>query len=103
MEELQNYKEPEVIATHLGIHADFVGPDLMEGGHLTWEAWNIIVKEFPRLGLKEGVRDIFCRLCRTKPETTYDNMAGQYGQRYVEGYTVAGKQAIDMLEAMTVD
>ena len=38
-----------------------------------------------------------------KPETTYNNIAGQYGQRYVEGYTVAGKQTIDLIEGMTVD
>ena len=75
----------------------------MEGGHLTWEAWNIIVKEFPRLGLKEGVREIFCRLCRTKPATTYDNPVGQFGERYVEGFTLAGNQVIDLIEGQTVD
>ena len=75
----------------------------MEGEHLTWEAWNIVVKEFPRLGLKEGVKEVFCKLCRAKPKTTYNDTAGQYGQRYVEGYTVAGKQTIDFLEGSTVD
>ena len=75
----------------------------MEGGHLTWDAWNIVVKEFPRLGMKENVREIFCRLCRTKPKTTYDNTAGQYGQRYVEGFTLAGTQSIDLIEGKTVD
>lgn len=93
------HKEPEVIATSYGTTADFAGPDQAVGGHLTWEAWNVIVKEFPRLGMKEGVREILCGLCRTKPQTTYDNFVGQYGERYVEGYTVAGKEAIDFLEA----
>ena len=80
-----------------------MGPDLATGDHLTWDAWNVVVKDFPRLGLKEGVRDILCMLCRTKPETTYDNFAGQYGERYVEGYTLAGKQIIDVLEVKTLD
>ena len=75
----------------------------MESGHLTWEAWNIVVKEFPRLGMKEGLREVYCRVCRTKPKTTYDDAAGQYGQRYVEGYTVVGNQTVDFLEGMMVD
>ena len=75
----------------------------MEGGHLTWEAWNIVVKEFPRLGLKEGIKEIYCGFCRTKPKTTYDNTVGQYGHRYVEGFTLAGNQTIDLLEGQTVD
>lgn len=94
----QWHKEPEVIATSYGIHADFTGPDLAVGGHLTWEAWNVIVKELPRSGFKEGFREVFCGLCRTKPETTYDNVVGQYGERYVEGFSLAGKQGIDFME-----
>ena len=73
------------------------------GGHLTWEAWNVIVKELPRLGLKEGIREIMCGLCRTKPETTYDNFVGDYGERYVEGFTLTGKKVIDLIEAITPD
>ncbi|CAF9938798.1 MAG: hypothetical protein ALECFALPRED_007849 [Alectoria fallacina] len=96
------HKEPEVVATSYGITADFTGPDGAIGGHLTWEAWNVVVKELPRLGMKEGVREICCRLCRTKPETTYDNFVGQYGERYVEGYTLAGKKSIDFMEASTL-
>ena len=99
---MQWHKEPEVVATSYGITADFAGPDGAIGGHLTWEAWNVVVKELPRLGMKEGVREICCRLCRTKPETTYDNFVGQYGERYVEGYTLAGKKSIDFMEANTL-
>ena len=99
----QHHKEPEVVATSHGIHADFCGPELAFGGHLTWEEWNAIVKELPRLGLKEGLREICCRLCRTKPGTTYDNFVGQYGERFVEGFTLAGKQGIDFLEMTMLD
>ena len=51
------YKEPEVVATQLGILADFLGPDPPPGGHLTWDAWTLVVEELPRLGLKESERD----------------------------------------------
>lgn len=102
LENLQLYKEPEVVATGIGIRADFAGPPA-DGGHLTWEAWNVIIKEFPRLGMKDGIRDILCGLCRTKPETTRDNFVGDFGERYVEGYSLAGKKAIDWMEANTLD
>ena len=50
----------------------------MEGGHLTWEAWNIVVKEFPRLGFKEGIKEIFvdsaARSQRLRTITQWDSM-----------------------------
>ena len=96
------YKEPEVLATSNGIHADFVGPERAFGGHLTWQEYHTVIEELPRLGLKESVRETFCELCRTKPETTYDNMTGQYGERLVEGYSLAGHQQIDLIENLTL-
>ena len=94
------HKEPEVVATSYGINADFAGPDRAVGGHLSWDEWDVVVKEVPRLGLTQGVREICCRLCREKPDTTYGNFAGQYGERYVEGYTMRGKRSIDFIEAV---
>ncbi|KAL8785758.1 MAG: hypothetical protein Q9195_008501 [Heterodermia aff. obscurata] len=96
------YKEPEVLATSHGIRADFVGPERAFGGHLTWQEYNIIVEELPRLGFKESVRGILCDLCKTKPETTYDNVTGQYGERFVEGFSLAGHQQIDLIEDYTL-
>ena len=96
------YKEPEVLATSSGINADFVGPERAFGGHLTWQEYHTVIEELPRLGLKESVRETFCELCRTKPETTYDNTTGQYGERFVEGYSLAGHQQIDLIENLTL-
>ena len=96
------YKEPEVIATSCGIYADFVGPERAFGGHLTWQEYKTIIEELPRLGVKEGLREAMCKLCRTKPETTYDNIAGQYGERFVEGYSLAGHRQVDLLEGYTL-
>ena len=92
------HKEPEVAATNYGINADFVGPDKAKGGYLTWDQWKLVTNDFPRLGMHQGVREILCRLCRTKPETTYDNMVSHFGEKYVEGYSVEGKRFIDRLE-----
>ena len=96
------YKEPEVLATSSGINADFVGPERAFGGHLTWQEYHTVIEELPRLGLKESVRETFCEFCRTKPETTYDNITGQYGERFVEGYSLAGHQQIDLIETLTL-
>ena len=64
-QELSN--RPEVRSTSYGINADFVGPDLAVGGHLTWDQWNVIVEELPRLNLRANFREKYCNLCRIKP------------------------------------
>lgn len=97
------HKEPEVVATSLGIKADFSGPDGEPEGMLTWDEYEAVVKEVPRLGMKEGMREIMCYLCKTKPQTTYDNFVGQFGVKYVDGYNLEGKQTIDFMEASTLD
>ncbi|MCJ1479871.1 hypothetical protein MMC06_000025 [Schaereria dolodes] len=89
------YKEVEVVATSRGIGADFVGPPRAYRGLLTWEEYNGVVAEFPRLGLKQGVVDALCHLCKTKPETTYDNFIGLYGEKYLPGFSLKGKRGID--------
>lgn len=98
---IASYKEAEVDVTHRGILSDFLGPD-MSSGQLTWEEWNAVVEEYPRSGFKEGVREIMCGLCRNKPETTYDNFVAGFGERFVDGYSSAGKQVVDMIETMTL-
>lgn len=95
-------RNPRLLATSYGINADFAGPHRAIGGHLTWDTLNVVVRGLPRLRMKEDVREICCRLCRTEPETTYDNFVGQYGERYVEGYTLAGTKDIDFMVASTL-
>ena len=57
------HKEPKIVATSYGINAVSARPDRATGSILTWGHWQIVNKEFPRLGLKDGVKDIICRLC----------------------------------------
>jgi hypothetical protein len=93
------YKEPEVVSCWLGILADFTGPDNSPEGSLTWAEYDGIVKEYPRLKLVTGVKEIFCGFCKTKPETTYDNLVGSFGEKYVDGYSLEGHMAVDIFEA----
>jgi hypothetical protein len=91
------FKEPEVASSCAGIMADVVGPKMSIGGLLSKEQYDEVVKEVPLLGIKDGIKDVICGLCRTKPETTYDNFIGDFGEVYVEGYTRVGKRAVDLL------
>ena len=36
--------------------------------------------------MKRRFTDSICRIVKTKPETTYDNFAGDFGERFVPGY-----------------
>ena len=46
-----------------------------------------ILAAFPRLDMEQGFTDSVCRIVKTKPETTYDNFARDFGERFVPGYT----------------
>jgi hypothetical protein len=97
------YKEPEVQACSYGIWADFQGPDRVPNGLLTWDEYNVVVQELPRLGLMKGLKEVMCHLCRTKPQTTYDNTVGEWGDKYVEGYSRKGKLTQDLLDTCNLD
>ncbi|KAL8687766.1 MAG: hypothetical protein Q9218_006153 [Villophora microphyllina] len=93
------HKEPEVVATSYGIRTDFAGVHGVPNGALSQKEYDAIVKEVPRLGMKDDFKEVMCALCRTKPQTTYDNIVGDWGEKYVEGYTRVGNRTIDRLEA----
>jgi hypothetical protein len=76
------YKEAEValctagIGVEFGFQYDRIPPDEMKS----------ILAAFPRLEMKRRFTDSVCRIVRSKPETTYDNFAGDFGRRFVPGY-----------------
>ncbi|KAI6907392.1 hypothetical protein KC318_g7795 [Hortaea werneckii] len=99
------HKEPECQACSYGIWADFQGPDRVPGGVFTWDEYNKVIKEFPRLGLMRGLKENMLHLCKTKPDTTYDNTVGEWGDRYLqgEGYSREGKLTQNLLETCDLD
>jgi hypothetical protein len=76
------HKEPEValctagIGVEFGFQYDRIPPDEMKG----------ILAAFPRLEMKRRFTDSVCHIVKAKPETTYDNFAGDFGERFVPGY-----------------
>ncbi|KAF8918349.1 hypothetical protein CPB85DRAFT_1430529 [Mucidula mucida] len=97
------HKEPLVGLASLGIFSDFLGPNnakvlKLSKEVLTPDEWRAVEKVFPYMHEGKGIRDIFCGLCLHKPETTYDNFVSEYGVKYLPGFSVEGKQAIDIAE-----
>ena len=76
------YKEAEValctagIGVEFGFQYDRIPPNEMKS----------ILDAFPRLAMKQRFKDSVCRVVKAKPETTYDNFAGDFGERFVPGY-----------------
>ncbi|KAJ0419912.1 hypothetical protein BJY00DRAFT_313615 [Aspergillus carlsbadensis] len=91
-----HHKEGEVALCQMGITADFLGYK-MPGGVISREEYEAVVKEFPLLDFKEEFKRLMCGLCVHKPETTYDNYVRDFGERFVEGYTMEGKTMVDVL------
>jgi hypothetical protein len=77
------YKQPEVALATAGIALDAVGVQYDELPASEIEA---ILVEFPRLGLKDGFVRCFTHIAKTCPETTYDNIVRDFGERFVPGY-----------------
>lgn len=77
------YKEPEIALATMGIGVDWGGWGFEA---LTETEVAAIVKEFPRLGMKQQFTRAVCRIVETWPATTYDNFARDFGERFVPGY-----------------
>ena len=86
------HKEPEVLAVALGISADFLSRDPPFTLFITDEEHKEIVDAFPRVEFAANLLNIMCRLCRDKPETTFDSMVGGYGCVYGTDGKGAGKE-----------
>jgi hypothetical protein len=76
------HKEAEVALCTAGIGVEFG----FQYDRLPPQEMKSILDEFPRLEMKRRFKDSVCRIVETKPETTYDNFAGDFGQRFVPGY-----------------
>ena len=86
------YKETEVALCTAGIGLDW--------GGWGYEALNDtrveeIVDAFPRLEMKQRFARDVCAIVETRPDTTYDNFARDFGERFVPGYK--RPSAVDLL------
>ncbi len=86
------HKEIEVSLCTIGIALDWGGL-----GYETLPASLIeqVVDAFPRLDMKQRFARAVCRIVETRPATTYDNFARDFGERLVPGYKPPS--AVDLL------
>ena len=78
------YKQGEVALCTMGIGLDWggFGYDTLPESQVT-----TIVEAFPRLQMKKQFTHDVCRIVESRPDTTYDNFARDFGERFVPGYT----------------
>jgi HD domain-containing protein len=88
------YKETEVRLCTLGIGLDWGGWGYES---LAREQIGTIVDAYPRLQMKQQFSRAVCRLCETRPATTYDNFARDFGERFVPSYRAPS--TVDLLFA----
>jgi hypothetical protein len=77
------YKEAEVALSTTGICLDVVG---LKYEVIPSAEMARILAEFPRLCMKEKMTQCFCHIAKKHPETTYDNFARDFGERFIAGY-----------------
>lgn len=77
------HKEAEVALSTAGIGLDYGGPQY---DRISRDEMTGILAAFPRLDMKRCFTDSVCSIARAKPETTYDNFARDFGERFVPGY-----------------
>jgi len=77
------HKETEVSLCTAGIGLDWGG-----FGYESLSASRIaeVLDAFPRLDMKQRFAQAVCRVVKTRPTTTYDNFAADFGERFVAGY-----------------
>lgn len=77
------YKEAEVALCTAGIGLDWAG---IGYDALTEAQMAAILDAFPRLDMKRQFARATCRIVEARPDTTYDNFARDFGERFVPGY-----------------
>jgi hypothetical protein len=77
------YKEAEVALCTAGTALDFGGPQYDQ---IPQDEMRSVLAAFPRLDMKRRFTDSVCHIVKTRLETTYDNFARDFGERFVAGY-----------------
>lgn len=77
------FKEPEVALSTAGTALDWAG---LGSERLDNAQVDQIVSAFPRLDMKKQFTRAVCGLVVARPESSYDNFARDFGERFVPGY-----------------
>jgi len=77
------HKETEIALCTAGIGLDWGGWGYEALGHDEIAA---ILDAFPRLEMKQRFTRAVCSIVETRPQTTHDNFARDFGERFVPGY-----------------
>lgn len=77
------YKKGDVALCTMGIGLDWggFGYELLPAAQVA-----AIVDAYPRLEMKQRFTRDVCRIVQTRPDTTYDNFARDFAERFVPGY-----------------
>lgn len=86
------YKEVEVALSQRGVGVDWGG---WEHEAIAPARMAAILAEFPRLDMKRCFSQAVCGIAHARPETTWDNFARDFGERFVPGYRAPS--AVDAL------
>ncbi len=80
----------------IGLHKETEVALCTQGIGLDWGGWGYdalgreqiaaIIEAYPRLDMKQQFTHAVCGIVESRPETTYDNFARDFGERYVPGY-----------------
>lgn len=78
------------------LHKEVEAALCARGVGIDWGGWGAdaipeatmarILAEFPRLGMKHRFARAVCHVAETRPATTYDNFARDFGERFVPDY-----------------
>jgi len=77
------HKEAEVALCSAGTVLDWSGQGAEK---LTDDQLGAILDAYPRLEMKQRFTDAVCGIVKTRPDTTYDNFARDFGERFVPAY-----------------
>jgi hypothetical protein len=88
------------------LHKETEAAMCVSGVGLDWGGWGYdsvakdriaeIVAAFPRLEMKRQFTRAVCHLAETRPETTFDNFARDFGERFVPNY-----KPVSMVDLLT--
>lgn len=77
------HKEAEVALCSSGTILDWSGQG---ADKLTADQMGAILEAFPRLEMKQRFTHAVCGIVKSRPNSTYDNFARDFGERFVPGY-----------------